>query len=339
MIRIVCAAGLCAALVLSGLETTAAADRSLSMEDRIAQAKDLFLADRLMEALDALDERTLERSGEANLLAGLIRLYRRPIDGAAAKLHFERAGALGVAHGYTILGNMALDEDCADCATRALSHFTRTLDDGHDVEASLGLALALYRTGREEAAKNQLAVLVSVETPTLIRVLSAALLGAMLLKLEPMRAEDLLRLAASEGEHTAQAALGLILLRRGRVTEADYWLARALALRSERARSWYDSQPFHRQYGILGESAKYLHELAKRPTAYLSDAISWCARSRFADSDCLTHAFEHHNNCTITLGTSAALHIEHFSTSTVYHACRLSERFGTLPEGPDRDQD
>jgi hypothetical protein len=84
MIRIACAAALCAALVLSGLETTSAADRSLSMDDRIAQAKDLFLADRLTEALDALDERTLERSGEANLLAGLIHLYRRPIDGAAA---------------------------------------------------------------------------------------------------------------------------------------------------------------------------------------------------------------------------------------------------------------
>jgi TPR repeat protein len=299
----------------------------------------LFLANRLVEALDALAEQTLEQSGEANLLAGLIYLYHPQIDGEAAKLHFERAGALGIAHAYTILGNMALDEGCTDCAARALLHFARALESGHDAEASFGLALALYKTGGEEAAQKQLTDLLSAATPTPIRVLATSMLGAMLLKQEPNRAEELLLSAASEGEPAAQAGLGLILLRRGRAAEAEDWLARAVALRSELARSWYDSQPSDRQFRILVESSTYLKHLREQPTPYLSDAISWCARLSTADFHCLTHASEQHHVCTITLGTAIALQINHFPGSDVYHACRLRERFGAPPEGPDRDQD
>ena len=41
-------------------------------ENALAQARDLFLANRLSEALRTLDEQTLARSAKANLLAGLM---------------------------------------------------------------------------------------------------------------------------------------------------------------------------------------------------------------------------------------------------------------------------
>ena len=325
MWRALVAAG-CIAIALAGAARAQTAPAT-GIDTHVVEAKELFLANRLTEALQALDEQTLVRTAEANLLAGLIHLYRPPGGGEAAKLHFERAGALGIAHAYTMLGNMALDEGCADCAARALSHFERALGSGHDAEASFGLALALYRTGREEAAQKQLTDLLSAARQTQIRVLAASMLGAMLLKQEPDTAEDLLLLAAAEGEPTAQAGLGFIRLRQGRADEAEHWLARALALRSRLARSWYDSQPSERQFRLLAESAVYLKRLREQPPPYLSDAISWCRRLSAVDSFCLSHASEQHQVCTITLGTATALQIDDFPASDVYHACRLRERF------------
>jgi hypothetical protein len=101
MWRALVAAG-CIAIVLAGI---ARAQAALAAEDTaIAQAKQLFLANRLKEALEALDQQTLARSAEANLLAGLIHLYRPHADHDAAKRYLERAGELGIAHAYAIVG-------------------------------------------------------------------------------------------------------------------------------------------------------------------------------------------------------------------------------------------
>src|SRR5437773_2543550 len=72
-------------------------------EPAVARAVELFLANRQYEALQALAPETLERSGKANLLAGLIYLNRPHENPDKARPYFERAGRLGVSHAYAAL--------------------------------------------------------------------------------------------------------------------------------------------------------------------------------------------------------------------------------------------
>ena len=336
MIRIACAAAFCMALVLSALETTSAADRSHSADAQIAQARDLFLADRLMEALDALDEQTLAQSGEANLLAGLIHLYRLPIDGAAAKLHFERAGALGVGHAFAILGHITIEEGCPDCPARAAVYYKRALEWGDSAEARFGLALALAEQDRMAEALAGFEALLSEETPQYWRLWAASFAGTMLLESDPYRGEAILLTSAAAGFPDAQAALGFFLLHKRRDAEAKLWLTRAVANRSEIGMEWYQTLDPDRAGEVKLDSVRYLLERVRtEKETEFARAADWCARSGRMDLTCLPHAFAHHQECMLGEASRELLEVREFDHSAVYRACRSRELYGRpLPEKP-----
>ena len=125
-------------------------------EPAIARTVELFLANRQYEALQALDPETLERSGKANLLAGLIYLNRPHENPDKARPYFERAGQLGVSHAYAALGNLILGDDCADCPVRAAKLLSQALADHDDPDARLGLALDWIELGKKESAAGRI---------------------------------------------------------------------------------------------------------------------------------------------------------------------------------------
>jgi TPR repeat protein len=223
----------CRTKALAGAQSSQTEELSTPIEADIVEAKDLFLANRLMEALDALDERTLARSGEANLLAGLIHLYRPRADLEAAKRHFARAGTLGIGHAFAILGTLIFNEGCSDCVVRAAAYYKRALEWGDDPAARFGLALALEEQGRRAESLKAFEELLAEEgTPRFWRIWAASFVSGMINKSDPRRGEMLLSMAATAGFPEAQAYLGLYLLHERRDAEAEVWLRR-IGRRSE----------------------------------------------------------------------------------------------------------
>jgi tetratricopeptide (TPR) repeat protein len=134
------------------------------VDAQVAEASDLFLANRLIEALAALDE-TFARSGKASLLAGLIHLYRARIDYDEAKRHLERAGALGIAHAYAISGNLTYDEGCALCPAQAIAFYRRALELADDPAARFGIAFALEEQGNRTESLQRFEERASLRAP------------------------------------------------------------------------------------------------------------------------------------------------------------------------------
>jgi tetratricopeptide (TPR) repeat protein len=238
-----------------------------------------------MEALDALDEQTLAQSGKANLLAGLIHLYRPRADLEAAKLHFERAGALGIGHAFAILGHITIEEGCPDCPARAAVYYKRALEWGDSAEARFGLALALAEQDRMAEALAGFEALLSEETPQYWRLWAASFAGTMLLESDPYRGEAILLTSAAAGFPDAQAALGFFA---ARDDAAKSWLTRAVANRLNRRR---------RYQTLTNERAKEAGLIVLRVNGkgYISHAAD-CAHARPYGSNCLPHAFAHHQN-------------------------------------------
>jgi TPR repeat protein len=302
----------------------------------IARAVELFLANRQYEALQALAPETLERSGKANLLAGLIYLNRPHENPDKARPYFERAGRLGVSHAYAALGNLILGDDCADCPVRAAKLLSQALADHDDPDARLGLALAWIELGKKQSAQAEFDRLLEDPTPLYIRVLAASFAGAFRVESDPKRAEELLLFAASQGSAGAQEILGLWYLREGRKSEAESWLARAVGQRAELAMKWYRAQSRSMQIEIVQQSINELVQMSGTgQNTYFAKAARWCRRSGAIDLLCLPDAAEHHDACSLTQETLDLLGIKDFESSPAYNSCRLRERYGNpLPEKP-----
>ena len=305
-------------------------------EPAIARSVELFLANRQVEALQALDPETLERSGKANLLTGLIYLNRPHENQEKARPYFERAGRLGVSHAYAALGNQILGDDCADCPVQAAKLFSQALADHDDPDARLGLALAWTELGKNDSAQAEFDHLLEDPTPLYVRVLAASFAGALRIKQDPNRAEELLLFAALQGSAGAQQILGLWYLREGRKAEAEMWLARAVGQRAELAMKWYRAQPHSMQIEMVQRSVTELLQMAGTgENTYFAKAARWCRRSGAIDLLCLPHAAEHHDACSLTQETLDLLGIKDFESSPAYTSCRLREQFGNpLPEKP-----
>lgn len=223
-------------------------------EPAVARALDFFLANRLSEALQALDPETFERSGKANFLSGLIHLYRPREDREKARAHLERAGTLGIGHAYTILGHLTLDDGCAGCQAQAAVWYERALERREDPDAQLGRAIVLNALGDRRSALAEFDRLLAATTPLYVRVWAAAFAAGLLLEQNPSRAKALLRFAALQGHAEAQAMLGLLFLREGQDVEAETWLAHAVGQRAELAMEWYWAQSVEKQLEVLHRS-------------------------------------------------------------------------------------
>ena len=308
------------------------------VEPGIARAVELFLANRQYEALQALAPETLERSGKANLLAGLIYLNRPHENPDKARPYFERAGRLGVSHAYAALGNLILGDDCADCPVRAAKLLSQALADHDDPDARLGLALAWLELGKKQSAQAEFDRLLEDPTPLYIRVLAASFAGAFRVESDPKRAEELLLFAASQGSAGAQEILGLWYLREGRKSEAESWLARAVGQRAELAMKWYRAQSRSMQIEIVQQSINELVQMSGTgQNTYFAKAARWCRRSGAIDLLCLPYAAENYDACSLTQETLDLLGIKDFESSPAYDSCRLRERYGNpLPEKPQK---
>jgi tetratricopeptide (TPR) repeat protein len=249
-------------------------------EPAVARAVELFLANRQYEALQALAPETLERSGKANLLAGLIYLNRPHENPDKARPCFERAGRLGVSHAYAALGNLILGDDCADCPVKAAKLFSQALADHNDPDARLGLALAWTELGKMDSAQAEFDHLLDATTPLYVRVLAASFAGALRIKQDPNRAEELLLFAAWQGSAGAQEILGLWYLREGRKSEAESWLARAMGQRAEHAMKWYRAQSTSTQLEIVERSITELVQMAGTGENTYFAKASWRAAVR-----------------------------------------------------------
>jgi tetratricopeptide (TPR) repeat protein len=322
----------CTSVLLAGSTRPQAA---IAAEDTaIAQAKDLFLANRLTEALEALDDGTLAHSGKANLLAGLIHLYRPHADHDAAIRYLEHAGELGIAHAYAIVGNLILEEGCANCSAHAIVYYERALELEDDPGARFGIALALEEQGRRTESLQMFESLLSDRVPQFWRMWAASFVGGLVLRKDPGRGEMLLTMAATADFPEAQAFLGFFLLQEGREAEGEMWLTRAVAHRSELVMEWYGTLSYERQADVLLHSSMYLLELIqnKANTEFML-AAEWCERLERMDLVCLSHAVIDHQECRLDEDSGELLKLQDFEHSAVYRACRSREHYGRpLPE-------
>jgi tetratricopeptide (TPR) repeat protein len=324
----------CIAIVSAG---AARAQAALAAEDtEIAQAKELFLANRLIEALEALDDKTLAQSGKANLLAGLIHLYRPHAEHDAVKRYLERAGELGIAHAYAIVGNLILDEACADCSAHAIVYYERALELEDDPGARFGIALALEEQGRRTESLQMFESLLSDRVPQFWRMWAASFVGGLMLRKDPRRGEMLLTRAAAADFPEAQAFLGFFLLQEGRETEGEMWLTRAVAHRSEIGMEWHRTLDRERQGEVTRNAVAYLLDRSRSlDDTDFGRGAEWCARSGRMDLFCLPFALTHHRDCDLHDKSRELLEVVEFERSGVYQACRSLELYGRpVPEKP-----
>jgi TPR repeat protein len=319
-LAVIAAATICLVVALVGPAPAQTAPAT-GMDAQIAEARNLFLANRLTEALDALDDRTLAQSGKANLLAGLIHLLGPDIDHDAAKMHLERAGNLGVGHAYSILGNIIFDEGCSTCIATAEGWYSRALGLGDNIPALFGRAVARLDDRREDAIRD-FEVVFARAPKSFYGVFAATFLGGLLIKENPQRAEELLLHAAAQGMPEAQEALGLLLLQQRR-SEAEKWLALAVAQRMDLARRWYSRQSTDRHLELLHQSSIELVIMARQEKTMFGAAARWCRTPRGTfELVCLAHAIEGYRECGLSEESAALLSIRDFESSAVYGACR-----------------
>jgi hypothetical protein len=299
-----------------------------AVESQISAATRLFVANHLAQALEALDDQTLAQSGKANLLAGLIHLYQPDVDRDAAKQYLERAGALGIGHGYAILGNLVSDEDRSGCLDSAEAWYSRALELGDSITAQFGRAVARLDDNREGAIRDLEAVFARSPSSS-YGVFAATFLAGLLIEENPQRAEELLLHAAAQGMPEAQEALGLLLLQQRR-SEAEKWLALAVAQRMELATRWYSRQSTDRQLEILRQSSIEIVIIARQEKTIFGAAARWCRTpSGIFNLVCLAHAMEGDRECGLSEESAALLSIRDFESSPVYGACRASMLPGT----------
>jgi hypothetical protein len=126
------------------------------------------------------------------------------------------------------------------------------------------------------------------------------------------------------------------LLHEGRDAEAEVWLSRSVAHRSEIGMQWYQTLPWERQGEVLLYTSGYLLDLARSETnKEFALAVEWCGRTGRIDMICLSRALAHHEDCTLGDPSSAVLKVQDFDHSAVCRACRSRELYGhPLPEKP-----